>query len=697
MRDRLIVGALVVVLGWTGALAATTWEVATPGTPGCTDTNCTPCCTIQAAIEHASDGDTVSVDPGTFNEKLTPQFMDTMGDLTIEAADGPGTVLVIPPIDEGIVTSFFTGTLTVDGIDFSSPGDCGVLLGQTGPVILRDVNAINCGYTAIVIDATGPVTLERCTGTNSARTGIQVDGAASAVLTDCAGTDNPHHGIHVMNVAGTVELNNPGATGNTLDGILIEGNGETTLTGGTSDGNGRDGLSIGSAATVTVSNATVTNNGGQGIHVTGDGGGLVPGLFISHCTVNANGQGGAENGLRIREVSGPTVLTNVVTNDNGSDGVAVEGSVTGSVEVSGGEAKRNADEGYDLRPGGGVTLTGVVSSNNLDSGFVVENASSVWIEDCNADGNTSDGFSVDSSVTGACNVSGGGALGNGDEGYSLRAIGDITVFGATAGDNTSTGIEIENSARVRVEDCVSSNNPEGKGIKIDGLDPERLDEVIIRSCVTNGNGSDGAEDGIWLGHVEGPVTVSGIVSNGNGEAGLRMDNVHGPVLVARATTSFNLDMGIEFEGDVGPVKVVDSVVEGNADDGLIFYRENVDIERVEIRRSSFVGNGETGVVFIGLGGAGSFVAQCNDITGNVGGGMYLDNPVDLDARNVWWGDSTGPSGEGPGNGDTVISGPGTIFFTPWLEAAFGLPGTNCEIFRTGMDSGTLDEWDRVKP
>ncbi len=164
MRDRLIVGALVVVLGWTGLVAATTWEVATPGTPGCTDTNCTPCCTIQAAIEHASDGDTVSIDPGTFNEKLTPQFMDTMGDLTILAADGPGTVLVIPPIDEGIVTSFFTGTLTVDGIDFSSPGDCGVLLSQTGPVILRDVNAINCGYTAIVIDATGPVTLERCTG-----------------------------------------------------------------------------------------------------------------------------------------------------------------------------------------------------------------------------------------------------------------------------------------------------------------------------------------------------------------------------------------------------------------------------------------------------------------------------------------------------------------------------------------------------
>lgn len=32
-----------------------------------------------------------------------------------------------------------------------------------------------------------------------------------------------------------------------------------------------------------------------------------------------------------------------------------------------------------------------------------------------------------------------------------------------------------------------------------------------------------------------------------------------------------------------------------------------------------------------------------------------------------------PIGEGPGNGDTVISGPGTIYYTSWLEAPLDRP------------------------
>ncbi len=125
----------------------------------------------------------------------------------------------------------------------------------------------------------------------------------------------------------------------------------------------------------------------------------MPGLFISDCTVNANGLGGGDdNGLRIREVSGPTVLTNVVANDNGWDGVGVETSVTGSVAVTGGEAKRNVDEGYDLRPGGAVTLVAATATDNSDAGFVVENASSVWIGGSVSNDNHWDGFSVDDSV-----------------------------------------------------------------------------------------------------------------------------------------------------------------------------------------------------------------------------------------------------------------------------------------------------------
>jgi len=77
-------------------------------------------------------------------------------------------------------SGFDTNTVTVDGIDVTSPDETGFFLAHSGDVVMRDVRANDCGYTAFQIDATGTVTLERCTGNSSGRTGIQVDSAASA-------------------------------------------------------------------------------------------------------------------------------------------------------------------------------------------------------------------------------------------------------------------------------------------------------------------------------------------------------------------------------------------------------------------------------------------------------------------------------------------------------------------------------------
>jgi hypothetical protein len=316
----------------------------------------------------------------------------------------------------------------------------------------------------------------------------------------------------------------------------------------------------------------------------------------------------------------------------------------------------------------------------------------VWIESCISNDNSSDGFSVDDTVTGTCDVIGGEARRNGSHGYSLWAADDVSVVDATAEENTGKGIDINNGGTVLVEDCVANANGE-TGINLDWQDPDPLDLATVRSCVASGNGTVGGGNGIWVGNVAGQVTVSGTETNSNVYTGLRIDKTNGPVLVARATSSFNLEEGMKFDVDVGPVTVVDSEAEGNTDEGAIFFGETVDIENLNVRRSQFLSNGNGGLVFIGLGGSGDFRAQCNDLAGNAGAGMYLDNPVELDARKVWWGDASGPSGEGPGSGDAVISGPGTIFFEPWLEAPFGAPESTCEIFDTGFGSGTLEEWD----
>lgn len=55
----------------------------------------------------------------------------------------------------------------------------------------------------------------------------------------------------------------------------------------------------------------------------------------------------------------------------------------------------------------------------------------------------------------------------------------------------------------------------------------------------------------------------------------------------------------------------------------------------------------------------------NTITGNGLDGLWVGDTVTqiVDAEKNWWGDATGPGGDGPGSGDTVI---GNADYEPWL-------------------------------
>jgi len=59
------------------------------------------------------------------------------------------------------------------------------------------------------------------------------------------------------------------------------------------------------------------------------------------------------------------------------------------------------------------------------------------------------------------------------------------------------------------------------------------------------------------------------------------------------------------------------------------------------------------------------VTVYNDIVDNTEYGAFADDQSNLDARLNWWGDPTGPSGVGPGNGDPVSS---NVIYEPWLTA-----------------------------
>ncbi|MGH9050108.1 MAG: right-handed parallel beta-helix repeat-containing protein [Acidimicrobiia bacterium] len=100
-------------------------------------------------------------------------------------------------------------------------------------------------------------------------------------------------------------------------------------------------------------------------------------------------------------------------------------------------------------------------------------------------------------------------------------------------------------------------------------------------------------------------------------------------------------------------------------------------QRNTIEFNVFTGNGEA--IFYSSGqAAGTIstnVAHNNNIAGNTSGVSYAGAET-IDVECNWWGDSSGPSGDGPGSGDSANApGTGAFDFEPWLTAP--APGGAC--------------------
>ena len=67
--------------------------------------------------------------------------------------------------------------------------------------------------------------------------------------------------------------------------------------------------------------------------------------------------------------------------------------------------------------------------------------------------------------------------------------------------------------------------------------------------------------------------------------------------------------------------------------------------------------------------SGTGTVNFNNITGNTNFGVENTTGVDVDATSNWWGDVTGPSGEGTGTGDAVSI---DVLYCPWLDGT--VPG-----------------------
>ncbi len=623
MKAGRVLCVLVVAALTAGSVSATMWSVDPSGS--CSDSSCTPCCTIQGAVLKSSGGDVISVAPGTYPENVDLSDMASVGNITLEAASGPGTVLVAPASGHTLRHSGDTNhnLVTIDGIDFSSgAGSSCVYLNHHGGAVLYDVNASNCGYTAFLLDNTGNITMRRCTANSNDRHGIQIDGASGAYLEDCTTNSNTMDGVLIINIDAMAELVNPTAVGNGDQGLDFDVDGYVMISGATVTDNAGRGIWAWVTTGAYIASSDIQGSGDVGVDIDWNGVDPVEQVTLINTTVSNNGFTGNDSGVRLRNVVGPVTVTDCDFDNNAFDGLSVEASVVGDVELAGGHAN-----------------------------------------------------------------------GNGDDGYDLRAVGEVTIGGVTASNNAEYGVTIDAPGVVTVTDSIANGNLAGSGFNIFWQDPDPLDEVKITGCTANGN----IGSGVLVSHAAGPVKILGTTTDGNSSAGVRVDHAAGSVLVRKVVSTNGLAEGIKVNVDAGPVTVVDSAVTGNASDGVIVNRDTVDVAAVIVQRNLLSGNGSGGVTLFDLTGGGPFNLMCNDVVGN-GTGVYLDSPVTVMAQRVWWGDPTGPSGQGPGAGDGIYAeAGGTILHDPWLPSSHTTPGLSCPTFGSNFESGTLDEWDASSP
>jgi len=201
--------------------------------------------------------------------------------------------------------------------------------------------------------------------------------------------------------------------------------------------------------------------------------------------------------------------------------------------------------------------------------------------------------------------------------------------------------------------------------------------VNITSSTLSGNTGERWGGGIW--NDGGKVTVvSSTISNNNaGGVGGGIDNNSGTVTVTNSTLSGNT---ANFGGGIGnydTLNVMSSTISSNT--ANIFGGGIDNLGAMTLTNSILYANVGGGIENRGV----TMTANYNCILGNVpqSGSSVVQNgtTVPVDATNNWWGANDGPSGAGPGSGDSVSA---NVTFIPFLTAP--IPGCPTDLIITAV-------------
>lgn len=243
-------------------------------------------------------------------------------------------------------------------------------------------------------------------------------------------------------------------------------------------------------------------------------------------------------------------------------------------------------------------------SSNLDGVFIV-NKSLVWVYDSNINNNFYgfEFYHASDAAVVRCNVSGNLVGFNFDDSH------DIIIRGCSISNNGVNGFQIWDS----------------------------WDNIICRNTISN-NGWGGIA---MVNNCRGNEILGNKISDGYSGISMAPDYMVPEHLIAPSNNNIH-------HNDIHHMQWVGIYIDTNANENMIHHNS--------------INDNEEGIIF-------NF---CKD--NNVSHNNIYDNNIGMDAAfctvdatNNWWGSEDGPSGVGPGSGDSIFLIDANVSFDPWLK------------------------------
>jgi len=634
--------------------------------------------TINAGIGATVDGDTVIVRDGSYDETVMvdKSIMLQAEHQHLAIIGGPGSTSGFLVLD---ADSIVIDSLKIDSYVNGPPG-LAILNGTSGHIIKNNyvTDDDNFGIGTAGSGSYSDITIENNVIENCGESGLEIAGEDGFIIQSNTMQNNGGRGILIWDGTGALIDDNT-IYNNDGDGIEVEQSGELrniiSISNNSITYNGNAGIMLRGAAI--IQGNTIENNDAEGIATT-EG---VSGIQITNNNeINDNGT----NGIMIEGNSSATISDNTI-NENGGNGIQAYGSVTLSSNL----VYMNNANGLYLT--GSATANNDTITNNGINGVEIEgSATSISISNCDISSNSAFGVftrapaSIQGNIIDA-NIQSGICVHEFTNNVIISSNNQIT-------DNVEHGILINQNASATVQNNTITGNctivtgyEDYSGIQIEGS------ATVEGNTISNNLGS-----GIKVADTSPGATIRNNPAIDNNREGL---HIYSSATVENNTFDGNQDEGIFLGGSANNVTVAGNTMTNNTNGLSVWYgATNITVRYndissnanglkpragITLRRNSIESNSDTGVQIydssIDIGQNSDAEAGMNTIMNNSSWNAENFTGGAVSAYRNYWGSTTSGVIDGAIYDDDEDGSRGPVNFEPFLSedpnATIALTGT----------------------